>query len=65
MGRFTEFNINKPLLESFKEVFNNRIEKPQNKKPFGIAKIIEPQEKLSFVEWKNYINSQLRIEKIL
>jgi len=60
MDRFRKFNINEELAKSFTEVFNNRIETPTPKKPTENLRVIECTEKLSLVEWKNYIRTELK-----
>ena len=68
MGRFTTFNINKPLLDSFREVFSNRIGNPKANIPLGIKTTMETKEVLTFAEWRAYIGTQIRTkveEKII
>jgi hypothetical protein len=59
MGKFTRVNINEELAKSFTEVFINRLENPKPK-PIDNLKVVEPNEKLSLVEWKNYIRNELK-----
>jgi hypothetical protein len=60
MGKFTRVNINKELANSFTEVFNDRLETPTPKKPSENFKLVEPNEKLTLIEWKNYIRNELK-----
>jgi len=60
MDRFRKFNINEQLAKSFTEVFENRTETPTPKKNNELVKVIECTEKLSLVEWKNYIRAELK-----
>jgi hypothetical protein len=60
MGKFTRFNINEELAKSFTEVFENRLETPTPKKPTENLRVVEPTEKLSLIDWKQYIRTELR-----
>jgi len=60
MGKFTRVNINEELAKSFTEVFNNRLETPTPKQPTENLKLVEPSEKLSLFEWKDYIRNELK-----
>lgn len=59
MGRFTRFNINEELAKSFTEVFIDRLETPKSNQSSN-TKIVEPIDKLSLIEWKNYIRTELK-----
>lgn len=59
MGKFTRVNINEELAKSFTEVFINRLENPKPKQIENL-KVVEPDEKLSLFEWKDYIKNELR-----
>jgi hypothetical protein len=60
MGKFTRFNINEELAKSFTEVFENRLETPTPKKSTENLRVVEPTEKLSLIDWKQYIRTELR-----
>ena len=59
MGKFTRVNINEELAKSFREVFTDRLETPKPKQIDNL-KVVEPKDKLSLIEWKDYVRNELK-----